>query len=58
MSLNAETLYKKGIQRPAMLIDASWTQKPAPSTAIDCTTQLSGLMLIEIAADLKAKGRW
>lgn len=58
LRFNAETLYSKGILRPAMLIDASWTQKPAQGAAIDCTTQLSGLMLAEIAADLEAKGRW
>jgi predicted alpha-1,6-mannanase (GH76 family) len=58
LKFNAETMYKKAILRPALLIDGSWTQKPTQDTAIDCTTQLSGLMLIEAAADLQAKGRW
>jgi predicted alpha-1,6-mannanase (GH76 family) len=54
LKLNAETLYRKGILRPALLIDSSWIEKPAQGAAIDCSTQLSGLMLIEAAAS----GRW
>jgi predicted alpha-1,6-mannanase (GH76 family) len=52
LRLNAETLYLKGLQRPALLIDANWTQAPVDGTSIDLSTQLSGLMLIETAAVL------
>lgn len=52
LRFNAEALYRKGIQRPALLIDANWAQAAADGTSIDFSTQLSGLMLIETAAVL------
>lgn len=49
---NAQTLYRKGIARPAMIISPDWTAQPSGST--DLTTQLSGVMMIEAAATLKS----
>lgn len=49
---NAQTLYGKGIARPAMMISPDWTAQPSGST--DLTTQLSGVMMIEAAASLKS----
>jgi predicted alpha-1,6-mannanase (GH76 family) len=50
---NAQTLYIKGIARPSMMISPDWTQQPSGST--DLTTQLSGMIMIEAAAKLKAE---
>lgn len=52
---NAQTLYYNGIARPSMLINSNWAQLPGGS--IDLTTQLSGLIMIEAAAKLKADGK-
>jgi len=49
---NAQTLYYKGIARPSLMISPDWTIQPSGST--DLTTQLSGVMMIEAAARLKA----
>jgi predicted alpha-1,6-mannanase (GH76 family) len=49
---NAQTLYDKGIGRPSMMISPDWTLQPSGNT--DLTTQLSGVMMIEAAAKLKA----
>lgn len=51
---NAQTLYVKGIGRPSMMISPDWNALPSGST--DLTTQLSGVMMIEAAAKLKADG--
>jgi hypothetical protein len=51
---NAQTLYVKGIGRPSMMISPDWNVLPSGST--DLTTQLSGVMMIEAAAKLKADG--
>lgn len=48
---NAETLYTKGIRRPAMLAGPNWRQ--VPGDLVDLSTQLSGVMLMEAAARLK-----
>ena len=50
---NAQTLYDKGVARPSMMISPDWTTQPSGNT--DLTTQLSGVMMIEAAAALKAK---
>ncbi|SDS84944.1 Predicted alpha-1,6-mannanase, GH76 family [Mucilaginibacter mallensis] len=50
---NAQTLYIKGIARPSLMISPDWTQQPSGST--DLTTQLSGMIMIEAAAKLKAE---
>jgi len=54
LRFNAETFYKKGIRRPAMLASPNWNA--APSAQTDLTTQLSGVMLIEAAAKLDEEG--
>jgi predicted alpha-1,6-mannanase (GH76 family) len=50
---DAQTLYIKGIGRPSYMISPDWSQQPSGST--DLTTQLSGVMMIEAAAALKAE---
>lgn len=50
LKYNAQTLYKKGIVRPAMFCGSKWNSMPSGTT--DLTTQLSGVMLIEAAAKL------
>lgn len=52
---NAQSLYTKGISRPALLASPDWTQIISGST--DLTTQLSGVTMIEAAAKLKAEGK-
>ncbi len=52
---NAQSLSAKGIGRPSMMISPDWTKLPSGST--DLTTQLSGVMMIEAAAKLKAEGK-
>jgi len=54
LKFNAQTFYKKGISRPAMLSSNNWNA--APSAQTDLTTQLSGVMLIEAAAKLDKEG--
>ena len=54
LKFNAQTLYKKGISRPALLISSGWDK--APDAKTDLTTQLSGIMLIEAAAQLSIDG--
>jgi predicted alpha-1,6-mannanase (GH76 family) len=51
LKLNAETLWLQGTTRPQVLFNTNWTTK---ATTTDLTTQLSGAMLIEAAARLKA----
>ncbi|RYE08732.1 MAG: glycosyl hydrolase family 76 [Sphingobacteriales bacterium] len=50
LKFNAETLYTTGIGRPSQMISPDWTKGPSGGT--DLTTQLSGMMLIEAAAQL------
>ncbi len=52
---NAQTLYYNGIARPSLLINSNWAQ--LPTNSIDLTTQLSGVIMIEAAAKLKADGK-
>jgi len=54
LKFNAETLYNKGISRPSLAISSGWN-KPAAATT-DLSTQLSGIMMIEAAAQLSAGG--
>lgn len=53
LKFNAETLWRSGTTRPAVLYGTNWTSKPGTKT--DLTTQLSGAMLMEAMALLKAK---
>ena len=52
---NAQKLYYNGIARPSLLINSNWAQ--LPTNSIDLTTQLSGVIMIEAAAKLKADGK-
>lgn len=52
---NAQSLYVKGIARPSLMTSPDWTVLPSGST--DLTTQLSGVIMIEAAAKLKAEGK-
>lgn len=54
LKYNAQTLYTSGISRPSLAIGSGWN-KPAQSTT-DLTTQLSGMMMIESAAQLNISG--
>lgn len=54
LKFNAQTLFTKGMSRPQFSISPDWTIMPAGTT--DLTTQLSGMMMIEAAATLKASG--
>jgi len=54
LKYNAETLYQKGIKRPGLMISPAWNNAPGATT--DLSTQLSGMMLIEAAAQLKKAG--
>lgn len=56
LKFNAQTFYKKGILRPAMLSGSNWKVAPAAGANTDLTTQLSGVMLIEAAAKLDKDG--
>lgn len=53
LQYNAQTFYRSGIKRPGMFSGSNWGVKPTGNT--DLTTQLSGIMLLEAAAKLKAK---
>jgi predicted alpha-1,6-mannanase (GH76 family) len=55
LKYNAQTLYTKGISRPALFVSPDW--KTLPSGNTDLTTQLSGVMMVEAAAALKADGK-
>ncbi|RQO74756.1 glycosyl hydrolase family 76 [Pedobacter sp. KBW06] len=54
LKYNAQTLYKQGISRPGLMISPAWNK--APQSKTDLTTQLSGMMLIETAAQFSAAG--
>lgn len=47
---NAETLYKKGMRRPSLMVSPDWKNRPGSTT--DLSTQLTGLMLLEAMARL------
>jgi predicted alpha-1,6-mannanase (GH76 family) len=51
LQLNAQTMWLQGTARPQVLFNTSWTKT---ATSTDLTTQLSGAMLIEATARLKA----
>lgn len=53
LQFNARTFYRLGISRPAMTSGSNWSKKPDGKT--DFSTQLSGIMLMEAAAKLKAE---
>lgn len=48
---NGESLWNKATKKPAVLFGTSWSELPVGST--DCSTQLSGIMLLEGVAKLE-----
>lgn len=50
LTFNAQMLYLNGIDRTSMMVSSDWTKKPEAQT--DFSTQLSGAMLMEVAARL------
>jgi len=54
LKFNAETFYQRGLARPSMMSSPDWRMQPQSKT--DLSTQLSGMMLMEAAADLKEAG--
>ncbi|MDB5012229.1 MAG: hypothetical protein JWQ25_431 [Daejeonella sp.] len=55
LQFNGQTLYSKGISRPALLVSPDWNKQPGSST--DLSSQLSGVMMMEAAALLKKDGK-
>lgn len=52
---NAQSLYLNGINRPVLMISPDWTKVLPGNT--DLTTQLCGMIMIEVAASLKSEGK-
>jgi len=53
LKFNGESLYNKGMSRPQYLFNTNWTSRPGGT--VDGSTQLSGVMMFEIMADLQAR---
>ena len=53
LKFNAESLYKSGTRRPQFLFNTSWTSPP--TGAVDASTEMSGVMLLEALADLQVR---
>ena len=53
LKFNGESLYQKGTRKPQYLFNTSWTTQPGGT--IDGSTQMSGVMLFEVMADLQAR---
>jgi predicted alpha-1,6-mannanase (GH76 family) len=51
---NAETLWREGTNKEAIIFGSYWNKKPGDTT--DLTVMLSGAMLIEAAANLEDEG--
>ena len=53
LKFNGESLYKQATRRPQYLFNTSWTAQP--SGTVDGSTQMSGVMMFEVMADLQAR---
>ncbi|TGE04958.1 glycosyl hydrolase [Hymenobacter fodinae] len=53
LKFNGESLYKQGMRRPQYMFNTSWTAQPGGT--VDGSTQLSGVMMFEVLADLQAR---
>jgi predicted alpha-1,6-mannanase (GH76 family) len=51
MKTNAQTLWAKGTNKNSVLFGSAWDK--IPGSTVDFTVQLSGMMMIEAAAELK-----
>ena len=53
LKFNGESAYKQGLRRPQYLFNTNWTTQPGGT--VDGSTQMSGVMLFEVMADLQAR---
>jgi hypothetical protein len=53
LKFNGESLYNKGTRRPQYLFNTNWTTQPGGT--VDGSTQMSGVMMFEVMADLQAR---
>ena len=53
LKFNGESMWKRGTRRPPGLVGTSWTSPP--SGPVDASAQMSGVMLLEVLADLQAR---
>ena len=53
LKFNGESLYKQATRRPQFLFNSNWTTPPG--SAADASTEMSGVMLMEILADLQTR---
>ncbi|WP_205012978.1 glycoside hydrolase family 76 protein [Hymenobacter nivis] len=53
LKFNGQSLYQRATRRPQFLFNTNWTA--APSGTVDASTQMSGVMMFEILADLQAR---
>ena len=53
LKFNGESLYQKGMRKSDYLFNTNWTSQP--SGAVDGSTQMSGVMMYEVLADLQAR---
>lgn len=54
---NGESLLGKATRRPEFVFQPNWTAMPA-TNKLDCSVQLSGIMLLEAISELKRAGIW
>ncbi|MCR5890925.1 hypothetical protein LRS06_24695 [Hymenobacter sp. J193] len=53
LKFNGESLYQRGTNRSQYLFNTSWTSPPGAT--VDGSTQMSGVMMFEVMADLQAR---
>ncbi|MCR5890915.1 glycoside hydrolase [Hymenobacter sp. J193] len=53
LKFNGESSWKRGARRPPGLFNTNWTT--LPQGAVESSTQMSGVMLMEVMADLQAR---
>jgi predicted alpha-1,6-mannanase (GH76 family) len=53
LKFNGESLYRKGMRKSDYLFNTNWTTQPGGP--VDGSTQMSGVMMFEVMADLQAR---
>ncbi|WP_086595944.1 glycoside hydrolase family 76 protein [Hymenobacter crusticola] len=53
LKFNGESLYKRGTRKPQFIFNTNWTSLPGSS--VDGSTEMSGVMMLEVMADLQAR---
>jgi len=53
LKFNGENLYKRGTRKPQFIFNTNWTS--LPGSPVDGSTQMSGVMMMEVMADLQAR---